>query len=97
MVLASQPVLLLLLKPELSVIQDFAYRRNGLGSDAIEIQTVVERKFIRGARSHFSQLLAIWADHQHFRIADVLVDGVVALIGATVVVRIEVRDSLFLL
>lgn len=40
MILAGNPVLLLLLKAEFSVIEDFADRRIGVRGDAIEIKTV---------------------------------------------------------
>jgi hypothetical protein len=51
----------------------------------------MERQFIGGAGRHFPHLFPVWSNHEDFRIVDVLIDGIVAFLGTTMVVCFEVR------
>ena len=94
LVFASLAFLLLLLKAEFSVVEDFADVGNGVRRDAIEVKILSRGQVIGGAARHDAQLFAISSDDSHFRIMDVLIDRIITFLGTAVIIRIEVRDGI---
>ena len=64
-------------------------------SDAIEVDVVAGGDFIRAAGRHAAEVFSVRANDLNFRIADVLVDRIEALLRASAVLVHVVSDGTF--